>query len=216
MPQNEFSVTATTLNVRAQPDIESKIVIVIKKGETVEVSDTSGDGLWYFVTTEKGKKGWSSYKWLVPAEHDEGADNSGEKYPWFAVAKREIGVAEDLTSDDNPRVVEYLNSTDLDSASAHNDETPWCSAFVNWCVETSGNEGTNSAWARSWLNWGKGTKTPVPGCIVVFTRGASSGHVAFFVKEKSNAIRVLGGNQSDKVCEADYPKSRLLGYRIPV
>ena len=214
MPKNKFAVTPTSLHVRKQPDIDSKSIAIIHKGDEVQVSDTSGDGLWYLVTTKTGKKGWSSYKWLVPAGQ-ETADNSGEEYPWFAVAKRELGVAEDLTSDDNPRVVEYLNSTDLDSASAHNDETPWCSAFVNWCVETTGNEGTNSAWARSWLNWGKPTTKPVPGCIVVFNRGASSGHVAFFIRENSDAIRVLGGNQSDKVCEANYPKSRLLGYRIP-
>lgn len=28
-------------------------------------------------------------------------------------------------------------------------------------------------------------------------------------------IKVLGGNQSDQVCEATYAADRLLGYRLP-
>ena len=114
----------------------------------------------------------------------------------------------------NPRVVEYLKSTDLDAASASKDSTFWCSAFVNWCVEKSGFAGSNSAAARSWLNWGKNIARPRRGCIAVFRRG-SGGHVAFYVGSAGGAYRVLGGNQSDAVCLADYPKARVLGFRVP-
>jgi uncharacterized protein (TIGR02594 family) len=99
---------------------------------------------------------------------------------------------------------------------ACNDETPWCSAFVNFCVEQAGFAGTDSASARSWLNWGRKTDTPVTGCIAVFERGAPpSGHVAFYVSQSADQIKVLGGNQGNKVSFAHFPKFRLLGYRIP-
>jgi hypothetical protein len=79
-------------------------------------------------------------------------------------------------------------------------------------------EGTNSVAARSWLKFGKPTKDPVRGCIVVFSRpnnGPNSGHVAFFLRKTGDKIRVLGGNQSDAVNIRDFPESRLLGYRLP-
>ena len=75
--------------------------------------------------------------------------------PWLEIAEREQGVAEVPGAGDNPRVVDYLMSTTLGSLENQNDETPWCSAFVNWCMEQAGIKGTNSAWARSWLDWGK-------------------------------------------------------------
>src|SRR4030095_2451187 len=74
----------------------------------------------------------------------------------------------------------------------------WCSAFANWCVEKAGYEGTDSAWAKSWLTWGKKLATPRRGCIAVFTRG-DGGHVGFYISKTSSVIKVLGGNQSDEV-----------------
>ena len=118
-------------------------------------------------------------------------------------------------SGDNPRIVEYLQSTTLDAPEACQDETPWCSAFANWCVERAGHAGTDSAWARSWLTWGVATDTPREGCIVVLDRGAGSGHVGFFVMGTATEIRLLGGNQSDLVGERSYPRQRLMGYRLP-
>ncbi len=125
---------------------------------------------------------------------------------------------------DNPRIVEYLRSTNLDAPSSSQDETSWCSAFVNWCVERAGYEGTDSAWARSWLNWGKdaGSDPPI-GAIVVLQRppDPTSGHVGFLVEKPNLALPVeqrviglLGGNQSDSVKVSSYPATRLLGYRV--
>ena len=115
----------------------------------------------------------------------------------------------------NPRIVEYLHSTTLENGAASTDETPWCSAFANWCVERAGRAGTDSAWARSWLTWGKATKSPTVGCVVVLQRDANKGHVGFFVSRTSTHVRLLGGNQQNRVCEQDYPLANLLGYRAP-
>lgn len=134
---------------------------------------------------------------------------------WLAVARKELGVKEHVGDADNPRIVEYHRSTSLGKADANEDETPWCSSFVNWCMVKAGRYGTNSAWARSWLKWGVALDVPKLGCVVVFSRNTNSGHVGFFIKEVGENILVLGGNQNNEVCEALYPKSRLLGYRWP-
>lgn len=131
---------------------------------------------------------------------------------WMDFATKELGVKEKPGSGNNPRVVQYHSATTLD---AKQDEIAWCSSFVSWCLEQAKVKSTKNAWARSYMQWGKKLDKPVFGCIVVFTRGASSGHVAFYVGEKDGAIKCLGGNQSDEVCYSYYDKSRLLGYRWP-
>ena len=134
--------------------------------------------------------------------------------PWLRIAMEEIGQAEIAGPVHNPRIIEYHALTTL---KATNDETPWCSSFVNWCIYHAGMTPTRSAAARSWLKWGVKLDSPRPGCIAVFRRGKSptAGHVAFYVGHDDWFVRVLGGNQSDKVCYARYPSMELLGYRWP-
>jgi len=133
---------------------------------------------------------------------------------FLEIAERELGTKEIKGGEHNPRVVEYHQATSL---GASDDETPWCSSFVAWVVEQAGVVGTNSAAARSWLDWGVPVDTPEPGCIVVLKRGNSSwqGHVGFYAGETESAVEILGGNQSDEVNLTLYPKTRVLGYRVP-
>ena len=116
---------------------------------------------------------------IRPIQEQLAGDSTEPK--WLRVARGEIGVKEAIGNQDNPRVVGYHLSTTLDKSDASEDETPWCSSFVNWCMEKAGEDGTNSAWARSWLKWGYPMDVPNRGCVVVFSRGNSSGHVAFFL-----------------------------------
>lgn len=127
----------------------------------------------------------------------------------YSVAYSEMGQKEIPGSNDNPRIVEYHQSTSL---KASDDETPWCASFVNWVLKQMGEKGTNSAAAKSFATWGKELKAPVKGCIAVFTRDGG-GHVAFVDHVTGDYVYCLGGNQSNKVCISAYPKSRLLGYR---
>lgn len=137
-----------------------------------------------------------------------------EHAPWMAIALQELGVSEIPGTDHNARIIEYHQATSL---RATDDETPWCSSFVNWCMGRAGYPRTDSAAARSWLQWGKRIDTPVYGCVVIFSRppSPSSGHVAFYLGQRSGRIEVLGGNQGNKVSVATYPANRLLGYRMP-
>lgn len=138
-----------------------------------------------------------------------------DEYPWIEIARSKLGEREVPGPAANPDILEFLRSTTLDGPDKESDETPWCSAFVNWCVEQTGYGGTDSAWARSWLQWGQEAQELVPGTIIVLKRGASSGHVGFFTDENDGEVQLLGGNQGDKVSYAWFSKDRVLGYRAP-
>lgn len=207
-----YKVTAYHLNVRREPRLTGEIVGALDKNDVVELLSVSGDAYWYKIRKNDGLTGWSSHKFLVSLDNE--GDIGDEEFPWMSIAIRELGAREYAGAADNPRVVEYLRSTTLGYPANSNDETYWCSAFVNWCVEKAGYEGTDSAWARSWDNWGKKIETPRRGCIVVFQRG-SGGHVGFYIGETGNKINVLGGNQSDSVCYQNYDRANLMSYRVP-
>jgi uncharacterized protein (TIGR02594 family) len=206
-----LTVTASNLNLRVEPDLKSEVICVLNHGDIVEWLETSSNNYWQKIQIN-GKVGWASCKYLRVESSEEDATIPR----WFYVAIDEYNkhITEVVGKLGNPRIIEYLHSTNLDSNAANSDETPWCSAFVNWCVEKSGYAGTESAWARSWLKWGKAIEEPSKGCIVVFERGIDAGHVAFFVSKISDSeIEVLGGNQGNKVCIKSYPINKLLGYR---
>jgi uncharacterized protein (TIGR02594 family) len=213
-----YRVTINSLNIREKPTSSCKVFGQLKANDVIEKIAESDDGKWVKLLWN-GVEGWSSKRYLKKQPY---IPPLSEDFAWISVAEMEIGVHEIPGSENHPRVVEYLNSTtNLDKASKSKDETPWCSAFVNWCLTQAGYEGTNSALARSWLKWGQAITEPRKGCIVVFTREKLFGHVAFYLDETDTHIKVLGGNQLNfdtklyEVSEKYYPKTDLLGYRIP-
>lgn len=168
------------MNLR-QPFPKGMILTILPKGEIVEMAKFG----WVEVKTRDGRVGWVWSEFLEPLEDSvsqEPEDQAGEitEWPWLKIARKELGVRETSGSGDNPRIVEYLKSTTLGQPDNENDETPWCSAFVNWVLKQAGVEPrTNLTWARSWLIWGVATKEPIPVTIVLFSRGQNAGHVAF-------------------------------------
>lgn len=133
--------------------------------------------------------------------------------PWMAYAIAELGVTEAAGAANNPRVVKYLKTVGYSD-----DSVPWCSAFVNWCMQQAKYKGTDKPNARSWLNWvgALPMASPQLGAVTIFTR-EGGGHVGFYVNTEGDDILVLGGNQKgDAVNVRPYAKSRLLGYRWPV
>lgn len=141
---------------------------------------------------------------------------------WLTIARAEIGVKEIPGPGDHPRIVEYHATTSL---RATDDEVPWCSSFVSWCLKQAGIVGTNSAEAISWAKWGSAC-APQLGAITVIrhkrrpdsTTGSASGnHVGFLVGADLAHVRLLGGNQADMVKESSFPLDRfeVLAYRWP-
>jgi uncharacterized protein (TIGR02594 family) len=142
------------------------------------------------------------------------------KAPWMRVARALEGEAEIAGKAANPRIVEMFKVADLPNDPAFkSDETAWCAAFANACLRCAGYQGTKSALAASFAGFGFDLgRTPQSGCVVVFkpmSDGAGSGHVAFFVSEDGDRIKVLGGNQHDKVQVSSFPKEKWRAYRWP-
>ena len=131
---------------------------------------------------------------------------------WMQIAYGELGVQEYLEPGKSNKRIELYQST-TQAKSMWNDSIPWCASFVNWVLKQAGIPGNGSAWARNFLHWGEPLKEYQYGCIVVFSRGKNAGHVGFAVGKKPGFIKVLGGNQDDKVCEKWYSTLRVLGYR---
>lgn len=127
------------------------------------------------------------------------------------IAKKEIGVKE-IQGGENPRILEYHKACTL---KAKEDEIPWCSAFVNWCLDQVGIKGTNLANASSFLEWGEELKQPIEGCVVVIksSKTNSGYHVGFFNGFEGNYVKVIGGNQSDQVKESYFLKKNVVSYR---
>jgi uncharacterized protein (TIGR02594 family) len=132
---------------------------------------------------------------------------------WMKFARAEEGQAEEPAGGSNPRIEAYHATT---KGGVERDSVPWCSSFVNFCVEQAGLQGTKSKSARSWLRWGVEAPEFVPGCIVVLKRGSPpQGHVGFYVGQDEGFIRLLGGNQGDKVDVASFDIDRVIGRRVP-
>ena len=145
------------------------------------------------------------------------------KPTYLIIAEAEVGQHE-IKNGENERIVAYHATTTL---KATDDETPWCSSFVNWCVTQAGFKGTNNALAKSWLKWGVELAKPDLGCICVIKQhkaesdnstGTSTGyHVAFWLGEVDGRVKLLGGNQSDQVKISTFGLKSydIIGYRIP-
>ena len=143
-------------------------------------------------------------------------DLAAARARWLAVAMAEerAGIHEgDPTG--ARRILAYLATCgDLEPGEGERDDTPWCSAFLNWCVMQAGFPGTDSGWATSWADWGREDADPGPGTIVVWRRSRDlgrglepvGGHVAFLLEQHDDRLHVLGGNQRDAVCRTDYPR----------
>jgi len=135
-------------------------------------------------------------------------------YPWMEFALREYGIRGISRQGRTVNVTAYLKATGIGRS---NDETAWCSAFVNWCLLMASFPGTGKANARSWLDWGGVTLDfPVYGCVVVLWRGSRDGwlgHVGFFVGMQGDNLLLLGGNQGNAVSVRPYSKVRVLGMR---
>ncbi len=132
------------------------------------------------------------------------------------IATAELGVKEISGSSHNQTIVNYAKESGFDWV--NDDETAWCSIFVNWVAMKCDLKSSKMANARSWLDVGTPTNSPEPGDVVVFWRGSPDGwqgHVGFFMGYSKDASRVycLGGNQGNQVSISAYKSDQVLGFR---
>lgn len=202
------TVLADALHLRNGPQVRHTSFGLLHRGDVLTVTDLDPDGTWMHVTDAAGRTGWCSARYVLPV--------TSASSPWMEAAVREIGIKrndDDMVPPEHPRIQEYLASVnDLSGRHKRDDETAWCSCFVNWCLERTGIFGTDSATAQSWhqRDW----RTAVAphagrtGDLIVFRRGGDGsglGHVGFLVAYDEQQAWVLGGNQSDAVRYSRYP-----------
>ena len=135
----------------------------------------------------------------------------------YELALKYIGTKEIPGVKDNPRIVQWGRRLVTWFA---DDETAWCSAFANAMAQDAGYERSGKLNARSWLDVGLrvAAENVRPGDVVIFWRNSPDsweGHVGFVdsLNIANKTVRVLGGNQSDSVSIAEFPTSKVLGYR---
>ncbi|MBM2293857.1 TIGR02594 family protein [Sulfitobacter pseudonitzschiae] len=134
----------------------------------------------------------------------------------FETAGQYLGLEEWPGAKHNPQIVGFFE--DVGHGWVKDDETAWCAAFVGSVLAQVGLPNSGKLNARSYLDWGRevAPADARAGDVVVFWRGSPSGwqgHVAFLVRFESDRVIVRGGNQGNKVSDASYPLSRMLGLR---
>ena len=130
----------------------------------------------------------------------------------YALSK--YGTKEIVGEIDNQQIVGWFQ--EFGFSWIKNDETAWCSLFMNICAKRTKHEHTGQLNARSWLNVGRKVTVPALGDVVILWRVKKKsqwGHVGLYINEIDGYINILGGNQNNKVCISPYPQYRLLGYR---
>lgn len=135
--------------------------------------------------------------------------------PWLDIARRYLGTKEIPGAKSNPVILQWITRFRGWVRSFYtSDDIPWCALFVGACLSEAGVSHTNSLAARSYETYGIALTQPSLGCIMVFTRNGG-GHVGFYLGERTDAYRILGGNQSDAVTETWVSKARHTATRWP-
>ena len=147
----------------------------------------------------------------------------GSASDWMDVARQEAALSADKRSEipgpqSNPRILKYFEVGASWFDPENGDETDWCAAFVNFCLETSGYVGTNHPGARSFF-WNKKRqfiKLDAPRKFSVAVRRyapfddanweTGAGHVGFVVDYSDSDVTLLGGNQGNTVKVKTFPR----------
>lgn len=118
-----------------------------------------------------------------------------------------------------PEMEDYCDQRAWDS-----DETPWCGVSAGYCMAMcdirppfkDGSDTDCFGWARSWSDDPNYTvlKTPRLGCVVVLSR-SGGGHVSFYESTSGSNYMLRGGNQSNAVTLAAFPKSNVVALVWP-
>ena len=203
-----------SLPIRAGPGESHPVVVDLKFNRVVNVDQLSPDGRWKHCTNAWGESGWYPVERLAKLG-DPALQQPGEEFPYMPMAFAEFGIREIRGSQHNPRILEYIRSTDLSRYPSLPDETEWCAAFVNWCIEKVGLPSTNSAVVSPWRNWGVKPPSIRRGCVVTFRWDDGWDHISFYLGEVDNYVICLGGNQSDAVWISVYHKKYITSFRVP-
>lgn len=152
--------------------------------------------------------------WQPPAPVD------GEP-PWLTEARGLLGVREAPGPANDPTIMGWARELDQWYPG---DDIPWCGLFVAHCMAVGApNEpqNFNRLGARAWRAYGieVDKNNPPLGAVCVLWRThptqSVNGHVFIVTGQNRDALRGVGGNQSDMVSEMWFDRERVLGCYIP-
>lgn len=164
------------------------------------------------------------------SDHPKTEALSANHAPWmnYAEEERRVGVKRKGGEVSTEHIKEYFGATSQSKADPNS--TAYCAAFVNWCLQRAGYEGTegdDNAMAYSFLKWGQPTKgnKPAYGAIAVVRFGKKAYHVTFVngahrfdAHQHLQSLATLGGNQgkAHEVNKSHLPPSLVVAYRLPI
>jgi len=131
---------------------------------------------------------------------------------WLQAGLRWLGTKEHSGSGDNPVIIDWAKDEGGNIAKQYtHDSIPWCALFANTMLTEAGLPGTESLWALDfagkWPSFNLGE--PAVGAFAPMVRNGG-GHIMCVVGRDSRGnIMGLGGNQSNAVTIAAFPRSRL-------
>lgn len=132
--------------------------------------------------------------------------------PWMAEMHRRMGLHE---VQHKASLTEFLKIGRFlgDPASL-----PWCGDAVESClakVLPAEPLPSNPFWAQGWASFGIDVKSPLVGSIGVIRWSAKSGHVGFVAGVEGSKVVLLGGNQSNAITLASFPRDKFIAFRWP-
>ena len=141
-------------------------------------------------------------------------DANSDAPAWVIEALKHLGLKEIVGPKHNPTIMSWIKNL---NGWFKDDETPWCGTFIAQCLKEA-NRGYPKHWYRALAYADYGTKLAKPayGSIGVMGR-SGGGHVTFIVGETQDGKYLvgLGGNQSNAVTLAKFPKSRFTAFVWP-
>jgi uncharacterized protein (TIGR02594 family) len=128
----------------------------------------------------------------------------------YAHASKDLGMREVSGAASHPRIRLAINRA-ADWLDDDDSKTAWCGCIMGlWCSEIGLPSPNEYYRAAAWA--GIGTETPIgiatKGDVCVFRREGGA-HVALYTSHTDTSITVLGGNQSNAVTVATFPRQAL-------
>lgn len=149
---------------------------------------------------------------------------------WLLTMRAISGLSEKAGAADEPKILAMADEIarifpDMESYcdQYNHDSIPWCGLTVAYTMAKSnirppfGSTDTDRfLWAKSWADDPNYTmlKTPRLGCIVVLSR-SGGGHVTVYESTSGSNYMCRGGNQSDAINLAAFPKSNVVALVWP-
>ena len=131
--------------------------------------------------------------------------------PWMYELVRRMGLHE---VHDKAALTEFLK---IEKFLGDPARLPWCGDAVESAIAKAlPDERIPSApfFAQNWKSFGREVE-PMVGAVGVIAWSSSAGHVGFVSEVTPSQIGMVGGNQSNRISNARFPRSKFIAFRWP-